>query len=105
MSLARLPGGNIVQTYYDGTVDKRLNFQIQAKITPQKREQTVEELALLTDELTEMEELSSSDGSFDFNQIEVGNELYFTEATEDGFIYFRLDFQPTLTIYKKERII
>lgn len=102
LSLARLPGGNVIQEYYDGTKDKRLNYEIQAKIKPQSRQATVSGLTKLTDELNDLEDLSSSDGSFDFNQIEVGNELYFTEATEEGYIYFRLDFQPTLTIYKEK---
>jgi len=100
LSLARLPGGNVIQEYYDGIKEKRLNYEIQAKIKPQSRQKAVTGLTKLTDELNDLEDLSSSDGSFDFNRIVVGNELYFTEATEEGFIYFRLDFQPTLTIYK-----
>lgn len=101
MSLSRLPGGNIIQEYYDGIKEKRLNYEIQAKIKPESRQRAVEGLTALTDELNELEDLSSLDGSFDFNSITVGNELYFTEATEEGYIYFRLDFQPILTIYKR----
>lgn len=105
MSLARLPGGNIIQEYYNGIKDKRLNYEIQVKTKPKSRSKTVTAMAELTDELNDLEELSSLDGSFDFIEIRVGNELYFSEATEEGFIYFRLDFQPTLTIYKqKEKI-
>lgn len=104
LSLSRLPGGNAIRTYFDGDKDKRLNYEIQAKTKPQSRQKTVNALALLTDALNELEDLSSLDGSFDFIQITVGNELYFAEA-DDGFIYFRLDFQPELTIYKqKEKI-
>ncbi|WP_225743370.1 capsid protein [Marinilactibacillus sp. Marseille-P9653] len=100
LSLSRLPGGNIIQEYYDGTVDKRLNFEIQAKVKPESRQKTVDALTLLTDDLIELKDLKSEDGSFDFNKISVGNELYFSEGSTDGYIYFRLDFQPTLTIYK-----
>lgn len=98
MSLARLPGGSVVTEYYDGVKEKQLNYEIQVKVKPGNRQRTVDEMAKLTDELIEMKELPSSDGSFEFMEITIGNELYVLEAT-DGFIYFRLDFQPLLTIY------
>lgn len=101
LSLSRLPGGNVVQEYYDGTKEKRLNYELQAKVKPESRQKTVVALTELTDELNELQDLSSLDESFDFNRITVGNELYFSEATEEGYIYFRLDFQPVLTIYKQ----
>ena len=94
----------MVQEYYNGVKEKRLNYEIQAKIRPASRQKTVTALTALTDELNELENLPSLDGSFDFNRITVGNELYFSEATEVGFIYFRLDFQPTLTIYKRGKM-
>lgn len=96
-----MPGGNTIREYYDGTKDKRLNYQLQAKVTTANRQRMVEGLTELTDQLDDLEELESSDGSFDFGQITVGNELYFADA-DDGYTYFRLDFQPELTIYKRE---
>lgn len=98
MSLSRLPGGSVVTEYYNGVKEKQLNYEIQVKVKPMNRQRTVAEMAKLTDKLIELHELSSTDGSFEFMEITVGNELYVLEAT-DGFIYFRLDFQPLLTIY------
>lgn len=101
MSLSRLPGGSIQQEYYDGVVDKRLNYEIQVKVKPDNRQTVVSEMTKLTDSLIALQDLASTDGSFLFNYIQVGSELYVAEAT-DGFIYFRLDFQPLLTIQKGE---
>lgn len=95
-----MPGGTTIREYFDGTKDKRLNYQVQGKVKPENRQKMVEGLTKLTDLLNDLEELESSDGSFDFVQITVGNELYFSDAN-DGYTYFRLDFQPELTIYKK----
>lgn len=102
LSLSRLPGGRIVQMYMDKTIDKELIFEITAKVRRNERVTAINALTKITDELNELDILQSDDGSFDLLDIEVSDELHFSEATTDGFIYFRLDFKALLTIYKNE---
>lgn len=103
LSLSRLPGGRIVQMYMDQTIDKELIFEITAKVKRNERLTAINALTKITDELNELDILQSDDGSFDLLDIEVSDELHFSEVTTDGFIYFRLDFKALLTIYKEER--
>lgn len=100
ISLARLPGGNVIQIYYDGQEEKQLNYELQVKVKPRNRQMVVEEMTKLTDELIMLSELESHNHSFELNKITVGNELYVAQA-DDGYIYFRLDFQPELLIIKE----
>lgn len=99
VSLARLPGGRTIREYYDGIKDKQLNYELTIKAKRTSRPQAISALGKITDKLSQLEELDSENGSYDFQKIEISNEMYFNEATTDGFIYFRAHFQPCLTIY------
>lgn len=102
MSIARLPGGQITQEYFDGTVDKELLFEIEAKVKPENRILAMNALYRLTESLNDLVTLPSLDGSFDFIRIRVTNEIFFSEATTGGFNFYRINIKPELTIHKKE---
>lgn len=97
--MARLPGGRTIQEYYDGIKDKQLQFELTIKAKRERRTEIVSALSQITEALSELEDLPSDNGSYDFQKIDIGNEIYFSEAKTDGFIYFKAQFQPTLTIY------
>ena len=99
ISLTRLPGGRTIQEYYDGILDKQLIYELTVKAKKENRPKVIEALGTVTEHLINLGNLKSEDNSFDFQKIEVSNEAFFVEATTDGFIYFRLHFQPILTIY------
>ncbi len=64
-----------------------------------KIEQT---LWLLSDVLENIEELSSKDGSFEYNNLTITNRPFINEADEQGWFVFLLDFQTKLTTFEGE---
>ena len=97
ISLYSLPGSNVIRTYYDGTTDKRLNYELQVKAPITDRDKAVSALATISSKLESLERLESSDGSFLFNSITVSSEVYLNDATTDGNIYFRTTFIAEIT--------
>ena len=97
ISLYSLPGSNVIRTYYDGTTDKRLNYELQVKAPITDRDKTVSALTTIRRKLESLERLESSDGSFLFNSITVSSEVYLNDATTDGNIYFRTTFIAEIT--------
>ena len=97
ISLYSLPGGNVIRTYYDGTTDKRLNYELQVKAPITDRDKAVSALTTISSKLESLERLESSDGSFLFNSITVSSEVYLNDATTDGNIYFRTTFIAEIT--------
>lgn len=96
LALTRLPGGRVIRGYMDGIKDKRLIYEITGKV--KDRELAIRELTKLVYALDGLEDLPSKDGSYEFAEIEISNEVHFNEATTEGFFYFKMDFQPLLTI-------
>jgi hypothetical protein len=74
------------------------------KAKQENRQLAVDTLGQITMKLEELEELESNDGSFDFQKIEVSNEVYFSEAETGGTVFFKAQIQPFLTIYKGEKL-
>lgn len=98
VSLYSLPGGKVIKSYYDGTKDKRLNYEIQGKSKDRERILTI--VSKLSSVLEELENVVSSDGSFEFSGLTISSEPYYQNSDINGFYYFRLTFQVDLTIYK-----
>lgn len=95
-----LPGGKVDVEYYDGIKDELLNYEIAMKSKDgSKIEQT---LWLLSDVLENIEELSSKDGSFEYNNLTITNRPFINEANEQGWFVFLLDFQTKLTTFEGE---
>ena len=95
-----LPGGKVDVEYYDGIKDELLKYEIAMKSKDgSKIEQT---LWLLSDVLENIEELSSKDGSFEYNNLTITNRPFINEADEQGWFVFLLDFQTKLTTFEGE---
>lgn len=100
ISFAALPGGTVQRTYYDGTRDKSLNYEIRGRSQrPKEAEDTLNQLSEYLQDLTQ---LDSADKSFSFIDINVTDEPYFLEADNDAYFDFGLGFTARLTIYPKE---
>ncbi|MBD9817570.1 phage tail terminator protein, partial [Enterococcus faecalis] len=94
-------GGKVETEYYDGIKDELLNYEIAMKSKDGgKIEHT---LWLLSDVLENIEELSSKDGSFEYNNLTITNRPFINEADKQGWFVFLLDFQAKLTTFKEEK--
>lgn len=93
-----LPGSKVVRHYYDGIKDQTLNFEFAMK---SKDQQKIHQTLWATQSfLEELEELSSKDGSFDFDGITVTNKPFITNLDDTGYYIFNLDVAIAVTSYK-----
>lgn len=99
ISVAMLPGSTTVQEYYDGVKDKEYIYEIQVKAKTNEREKATQALLSIGEYLGDVNDIPSLTGAYDFGHINVSNELFFNEATTDGWIYFRLQIKSYLTVY------
>lgn len=102
IALYSLPGGKVNRQYYDGTVDKQLNYEIQAKTTLEQRDNVLNSLNLIGNTLMNLSELNSNNKTFKFDSITISSESYLSEATTEGYVYFRLEFQANITILEDD---
>lgn len=92
-----LPGSKVVRRYYDGIKDQILNFEFAMK---SKDQQKIHQTLWATQSfLEELEELSSKDGSFDFDGITVTNKPFITNLDDTGYYIFNLDVAIEVTSY------
>lgn len=93
-----LPGSRVVRRYYDGIKDQVLNFEFAMK---SKDQQKIHQTLWATQSfLEDLEELSSKDGSFDFDGITVTNKPFITNLDDTGYYIFNLDVAIAVTSYK-----
>lgn len=93
-----LPGSKVVRRYYDGIKDQVLNFEFAMK---SKDQQKIHQTLWATQSfLEDLEELSSKDGSFDFDGITVTNKPFITNLDDTGYYIFNLDVAIAVTSYK-----
>ena len=102
MAVVPAPGSRTLATYYDGTKEKRFNYFVQINDRNQDRTKAMNALKLIADKVGDLEDLPSDNGSYEYNQISISNEPYFTAAATDGSTYFRLSIQADLTIFEEE---
>ena len=92
-----LPGGRVLQMYYDGSKNQQLNYEIAMRSKEgNKIEQT---LWMIADYLEEIEEIKSEDNSFEFDSLSIANKPYVSEADEKGWFVFLLDVQANMTTH------
>lgn len=97
-----LPGGRVVNEFYDGEKDENLNYEIVMRSKEQKKiNDTLFEIEELLENTTELE---SNDGSFDFESINITNKPFLNAFNEQGWFVFLLDFTARLTTYEKKGI-
>lgn len=95
-----LPGGQNLVEYYDGIKDVQLNFEIAMKSKDGfKVEQT---LWLISDMLEHVEDVTSSNKSFEFDDLTITSKPFINDADEQGWFVFLLDFQTKLTTFEGE---
>ena len=95
-----LPGGQNLLEYYDGIKDVQLNFEIAMKSKDgSKVEQT---LWLISDMLERVEDVTSSNKSFEFDDLTITSKPFINDADEQGWFVFLLDFQTKLTTFEGE---
>ncbi|EON3036598.1 minor capsid protein [Enterococcus faecium] len=95
-----LPGGQSLVEYYDGIKDVQLNFEIAMKSKDgSKVEQT---LWLISDMLERVEDITSSNKSFEYDDLTITSKPFINDADEQGWFVFLLDFQTKLTTFEGE---
>lgn len=100
IALYTLAGGTTLVEFYDGTKDKRLNYEIRGKSKdPQNIEQNVTIIGAELEKLQRRSDLTSKNGSFEFGGVVLQNEPYFSDANDDGYFYFSLTFGVNVTIF------
>ncbi|WP_439444115.1 phage tail terminator protein [Listeria aquatica] len=100
IALYSLPGSKIIESFYDGSVDKGLNYEFSIKTKDQK--QTIALLDRLSSYLQEKEDIPSQNNSYAFNEITVVSESYFVGKDEAGFFFYSLTIQANLMIPREE---
>lgn len=95
-----LPGSTILQEYMDGVSDQRLNYEIAMKSKSQHKISEV--LWKIQRELSNLNNLTSSDGSFEFKDITITNMPYINQIDNQGLFVFLLDLQANITVYENE---
>lgn len=96
-----LPGSRVVQEYMNGTKDVQLNYEIAMKSKLQSK--ITETLWLVQNELEELQELNSQDGSFEFDEIIIPNKPFINNVGDQGFFTFLLNVQANITVFKEEK--
>ena len=88
-----LPGGQKVREYMDGAKDISLNYEIAMK--SQDPELLGNSLWQISDFIENLNNLESND--FTFNSIQITNKPYITQADEQNWLVFVLDFEAKIT--------
>lgn len=99
ISVVALPGSRTINEFYDGIKDKEYIHEIQIKCKVAERDLATKSLTTVAKSLDQEIDIPSKDGSYDFNDVDVTNEIFFSEATTDGWMYFKIQIKSLLTIY------
>lgn len=94
-----MPGGQVTKRYMDGMKEEVLNFEYVIK--SKNEELANNQLWQISDFLEQLDDLPSSNGSYDFEQISITSKPAQSQADEQGFYYWVVDFTVQLTTYKR----
>ena len=99
LSVMAMPGGEET-VYFDGTRDKNLNIQINAKSINQLN--CIDSLAKIARVLENLPEnaIQSENDSFYFESISVTSPVSIVAKDEQGFFIYALSISAKITIYK-----
>lgn len=92
-----LPGGHIVQMYYDGTKDQQLNYEIAMRSKDGNKIENT--LWLISDYIEQLEKITSDDNSFKFDSLVITSKPFINDADEQGWFVFLLDVQANMTTF------
>lgn len=87
-------------TYCDDVKDQQLNFEFAMKSQDQQKIHTT--LWLVQNYLEELKELTSNNGSFDFESIIITNKPFINQLSDTKEYIFLLDIQAKITTYVQE---
>lgn len=96
-----LPGSVVTQEFYDGVKDQQLNYEIAMKSKDGNKIEST--LWLISDFAENLNAVTSNDGSFEFNGLQITNKPYINNADEQGWFIFLLDLQAQLTTFEGEK--
>lgn len=94
-----LPGSQVTAEYMDGTTDQQLNFEFAMKSKSQKK--IHDTLWMVQNELEDLKNLESHDGSFEFEKLTITNKPFINQIDEQGWFVFLLDVQANITVFKE----
>ena len=99
LSVMAMPGGEET-IYFDGTRDKHLNVQINAKSMNQLN--CIDALSKVARVLENLPEnaIESENGSFYFESISITSPVSIVAQDEQGFFIYALSISAKITIYK-----
>lgn len=95
-----LPGSRVIKEYMDGTTDQQLNYEIAMKSKQQTK--TLDVLWKVQNEMENLRELESNDGSFEFQNITITNKPFINQADEQGWFVFLLNVQANITVFGED---
>lgn len=95
-----IPGGRVIEEFYDGVKTQQLNYEIAMKTKSSKS--ASDTLWDLQTYIEDVEYIPSENNSFEFEDIVITNTPYINSFDEQAYFVFQLDIQATLTIYKEK---
>lgn len=97
LSIMAMPGGTEVE-YMDGSRDKDYQVQVNAKSMNQLN--CYNALTSIYQTLENLNDLPSSNGSYEFNKITIQSLPSLVMQDEQGFYIFQLSISAKITIYR-----
>lgn len=93
--LYTMPGGQVTRQFMDGTKDQALNFEYAIK--SKRQDVASNQLWTVTNYLEGLSDLPSKDGSYIFRDIAITSKPAQSQADEQGFYYWVIDFTVNIT--------
>ncbi len=97
-----IPGSRVVDEYFSGMKDQQLNYEFAMQSRVQKN--VHDTLWIVQNALEKIENISSNDESFEFDEIIIANKPYLNNANTQGWSEFRLNIQAKITTFNKESV-
>ena len=104
LSVLAMPGGE-ENIYMDGTRDRHLNVQINAKSKNQLN--CIESLSLIARKLENLPEraIKSDNDSFNFQKVTITSPLNIVAHDEQGYFIYALSISAKITIYEGVELV
>lgn len=96
------PGSRVVREFYDGTKERELNYDLAMQSKDQQALQAA--LWIAQSDLENLAELPSKNGSYDFDEIIIGDKPFINQIDDQGWFVFMLRITIKVTTYKKESV-
>lgn len=93
------PGSRITREFYDGTKERDLNYDLAMQSQDQETLQAA--LWVVQNDLENLAELPSKNGSYTFDKIIVGDKPFINQIDEQGWFVFMLSITAKIETYKE----